>query len=789
MKKKHILLHRLLNFLFWFFYAATVILWFKNSFPQLKKIPVSPVIPLAAFILISALKFFSSFRIPKKPRFSFSKKKELILLVILAVSVGVRIPWLLNGYGVNTSDDAITMLMAKHIAEGKLPPIYFYGQLYQGSLYSHITALFILCFGYSDLLMKLSIFIFFLAFIALQFFLVEELFSLKLALSVAFFYSLPIGHLIYLSFFNSAAFPLVLLLGSLIIYLTIGIIYKNKTNWIPGLGFCWGLAFWTHQITIGFIATSAIVLIFNWKNNWKKFLYLPIYTALGGLPLITAEFFWKFPLLRFLLPTGEEQMSGNIFFSSLKLIINLFSQPVGSIGYIGLTAAAAGSLVLILPSIKSKRFHPQSVFSLFFFVFFLIFLLSGFSRKNLVRYLYPLYFCLPVLLLGFFEQFRFRLKSAVMILVVFFVFAGMNLKGVKSDLKEVKFKHQQNTKVIAAMKKTGIRYWRGPFWAAYLLTALTGEEIIVDSFSVNRYYPYKLMYDNQGKTENFVFITQQGHRQSKMADRFIRLLDSFDLKYKKKEMENYILIYDIEAPVSPSVFVAPAYSVYPFPKLLNTYLSKGMLNMVIINSGEMMGADYWIFAEIPGYSSVVKKFPVAKGKTTLSLPSPPQKKFPVSFHLNYKGLKMANTETNIVYEGEKTGPEIRNKKITYLSGFGSRVKINNQAMRVCFKEATIEIRQKSKGTEKIQIHLYSPFNFNDFPWYGDYSQEIRILINGKQIQKNILKPGRNIITFSLPERENKSPFVQLTLLFKYHSYFNFAPYGKTSALLSKLTFN
>lgn len=782
---------KLLQLLFWFFYAATVVFWFKNSFSWLKEISLSPLIPFAGFIVISMVRLAARFRSYKPPRISFSKKKVLILLAILVIAAGVRIPWFLNGYGVNTSDDAVTMLMAKHIAEGKQPPVYFYGQLYQGSLYSHTAALFILFFGYSHFGMQISIFIFFLAFIALQFFLVDDLFSLKSAVPAALFYALPIGHLIYLSFFNSAAFPLVLLLGSLILRLSVGAVYKNKTHWIPAVGFFWGLAFWTHQITIGFILTSAVILIFNWKGRWKKYLSVPVYAALGGLPLILAEIFWDFRLLKFLWPAGEEHLGADSVFSSLELMTHLFSRPVGLSGHIVLAGVFAGSLVLIVPSLKSKRLVPQTLFSLFFFVFILIFLLSGFGGRNLVRYLFPLYFCLPVLLLGLFEPFRFRFKQAAMILTVLCVCAGLNFKGIQSDLREVKSSHRGNKEVLAAMENTGKRYWRGEFWTAYLLTALSGESIIADSFSVNRYYPYRLMYDNLSETENFVFFTGEKSPTPHMAERFMRLLDSFAVTYKKQAVENHILVYDIKTPVFPGALLAPVHPGFPFPELAETRLSEGILDLDITNSGEVMGADYWIHAGIPDYSSVVQKFPAAKGKTTVSLPSPPRRKFPVSFHLNYKGLKMAHTETHILYQGEReeTGPEKRNKKMVCRSGFGSPVFLNGQRMRVCFKDANIEIRQRKEGAEKIQIQLHSPFDFNDPAWYGEFYQDIEIHLDGELIRADVLNPGENTVTVSLPGKNKKEGFFVLTLRFKYHSFFDFAPYGKTAALLGEVDFH
>jgi hypothetical protein len=777
----------ILDFLFWGFYAGTVILWFKDSFPLLKQIPLSPLVPFAGFMILSILKLIRRFHTGSKPVPLPPGHKILVLAVILILAIGVRIPWLIHGNGINTSDDAISMLMAKHISEGKLPPIYYYGQLYQGSLFSHITAAFILVFGYSALLTQVSILFFYLAFIVLQFIFLDKLFSFALAASAAFFYSLPIGDLVYLSFFSSAAFPLVLFMGSLILFLSVKIVYENKTQWIPVLGFIWGLSFWTHQITVGFIVTSAVILFVNWNDHWKKYLRLPVYAVLGGLPLMMAEIFWQFPLLDFLLPGSGSTRGGDIIQSAGGLMIRLFSRSSGPAGYAVLAVMSAGGLILIYPSIKAKRLAPQSLFSLFFFIFPAILFLSGFGDRNLIRYLYPLYFCLPVLLLGSFEHLHLRFRQAGMVSIILFIFFGLNYEGAHTDLEKVKTVHRNNSQVISAMKKTGKRYWRGEFWTAYLLTALSGEDLIIDSFSVNRYYPYKLQYENNMDTENYIFNSGKKLGRQEMADRFVQHLNNFDLDYMKQETGNHILVFDIKTPVWPGALLAPVHPGFPFPKLSGSRLSEGFLDLTVVNSGEVMGSDYWLFAEIPEYCSAVKKFPAARGKTTVSLPAPAQDTYPVSFHLNYKGLKMAHTETHMDLTWKDAGEEKRNKKIVYLSGFGTHITLEDTKYLVCFRKADIEIKRKQKGTETIQLDLYSPFDFKDPAWYGDFSQEVEIRIDGELSGIEMLHSGNNIVTVSLPEKSESNPVSLLTLWFKYHAFFDFAPYEKIAALLGKIT--
>ncbi|MHA1725156.1 MAG: hypothetical protein ACTSXH_10000 [Promethearchaeota archaeon] len=148
--------------------------------------------------------------------------------------------------------------MGKHISEGKTPPVSFYGQHRLGSLLAHFYALMFKLFGYSILVAKLSSLFFYLGFILIQFLLIQRITDKELAVFGCIFLSLPIGDLIKISLDSAAGFSLMLFLGSLIIYITYLIYFKNKLNLLPTLGFLMGLSFWSHQINIFFIITSLI---------------------------------------------------------------------------------------------------------------------------------------------------------------------------------------------------------------------------------------------------------------------------------------------------------------------------------------------------------------------------------------------------------------------------------------------------------------------------------------------------------------------------------------------------
>jgi len=779
-------IYKLLRVLFWLFYAGTVILWFKNSFSQLKSFPISYAVPLVGLIVTSLIKIIIDIR-RKKPRVRHKDSKSIFFLVLLIVlAVAVRIPFLVHNAGLTHSDDAITSLMSKHITEGKLPPLYFYGQLYQGSLFSHFSALMILIFGFSHLLMELIILAFFLAFIVVQFYFLKNLFSLTFAVMASIFYCLPIGFMgIWGCFLIANAYSMVLFLGSLIFYLSYLVSFKNKTDLLPGLGFLIGVAFWAHQISIFFIFAALVILAFKASTLWKKYLSLIFYIIMGCLPLLMAEVFWNFPLLKYLIPGGGDAPGGIRIKKTIELSLQLFSKSPNSLSYVYFFLLLLGFFALFYPSIKAKKFHPQSLYSLFFLLFAVIYLISRFSQMYLVRYLFPLSFCLPILILGVFWIIRSKFKYYPMGLALLLLFFGLNLKGVQEDLQTVKKDHRLRSQTLEAMKKTGNRYWRGNFWTAYLFTALSGEELIADSYSVNRYFPYRLMYENAGTGENYAFIIDGERNEKRLGLRFTRLLEACNLDYQKKDLGGYWLIYDIKTPISPAALIAPVPAGFPDLGISQINYQKGFLDVNFINVGEKKGSDYWIHAEIPGYSSFTKKFPLVKGQAKIQLPYPQEKSFPLEFYLNYRGVKIAQTQKRIKCSPPAKVQE-RKEGIVFLTGVNSKVKIKDKNMHVCAKQVKIEINRREKSISKIKLYLHSPFEFSHPWWYGNYCQEVEIDLNGQSVRKTCLNDGFNTISIPFDDLHALKNTNILSLQFKYHLFFNFAPYGKSAALLEKI---
>ena len=138
-----------LNYLLWFFLTCFIFTWFKDNFPAFRKLRVSPLIPLALLALVVFVMLYVRLKQKRMLRLPGLRinKVFITIVVIVLLAIAFRIPLISHSFGLMTSDHAVPLLMGKHISEGKLPPIYYYGQFYMGSLSEHFYALLFFLFG------------------------------------------------------------------------------------------------------------------------------------------------------------------------------------------------------------------------------------------------------------------------------------------------------------------------------------------------------------------------------------------------------------------------------------------------------------------------------------------------------------------------------------------------------------------------------------------------------------------------------------------------------------------
>jgi hypothetical protein len=729
-----------------FFYAAFVFLWFKDNFLLFKKIPISSAVPLVPLILITAFRAFAKFRsAPPKLRLP-SPKDGIALALILVLSTAVHVPYLVHHNGLMDSDEAIPALQGKHIAEGKMPTLYYYSARFQGSLPQHYYALLFRLFGYSILLVKLAAYLAFTAFLIAQFFLLKNLFSGGFATSVCLFYCLPFRHLILSSFDVGSGFPVVFLFGSLIFILTRKIYDQGKDRLLGTLGFVMGLAFWTHQIAIVFILTSAIFLALRYKFRMKRYWTLAWSFALGLLPLLIGEIYWHFPLMRMLF--GEESaglLKGDKVVRLGRLTLGLLSSGSGFISVISLALLLLlGLAVIAIPSLKTKRLRSSSLFAVYSLVFAAVYLLSASSSNEVIRYLYVLYLALPVLFAAALlwikpKTPRYALTGLLFVLVFF----GGGAKAALAHFGEIKDLHADLRDVMAAMTATGEKYWDGDYWVSYLINAVSKERLIVASTSVERYPYYRLIRDSEGVRTNRIFVLKEP-KDNENPQALETLLGRLHKTYEKKTIRQWILFSGINGYVYRKNLFFPPDDV-PNVTLAGIEATAGDLEIRFTASPPLPVGGFRINVEIPGYCAAFR--PIGPGeKFSVHIPYPPERRVHLKYYLDAEGLYLDSTLREKDLDLPAPPGALKRNDVEFLSGFGPRERTTGKNWQALDKDARFRINRPLGESSKISLTLYSPFNIADIIyWSGDFSQVVDIFVNDRFAGRKTLPDGHNTV--------------------------------------------
>ncbi len=763
----------------WTLYGCFIFFWFKDNVFSLKKFQVHYLWALVPLTGIIGLRFFQKLRrkqIVFRPRFN---KTLFILIALLLLTAALRLPFLIYGWGLLNSDQAIPALMAKHISEGKVPPMNYYGQQYMGSLGSHIYALIFRVFGYSILTMEAVSLLFYLAFVTLQFYFFKNIFSTAWAAVLCLFYSLPLGHLIVISFDSSNPYALVLLLQAALVYTATAIAYKDRQDLWPVLGFLMGLSFWTHQITAAAILTSLLIVAFKTRFRLKHYGQIFFCGLAGGLPLLLHEVFNKFQILRFLWRGEKIAWPNEKLKATLDMIRSLFFTEIRPALWLFLFLLSAGIVIFAFLTYGKRRSAPARVILLFLLVFSGMYALSSFSARLQPRYLFPLYLCLPVFLIMPFFWIKNKWKFVFPLVFLAGLLVVDSGRAYSAYLRSVESRHRLFEDTIAAMAATEIRYWQGEYWTAYLLTALSRERLIVDSYSNSRYLPYRLAYYNQEHRDHYVFYGNPLQSQS-LHD----MLTGLGISFQEKTVDDCRLLYDIDGPVFPDVLDEKPPAQIPDLSVEQIQIQAGYLQLSFRNGERRESSSFRLNVEIPGWSARTKVFPGTSETITIRIPSPPTPAFHIKYYLDYKSLKIPSSVHEFPCSLPEQEPGPRAEAIVYLRGISPLIHFSGKDVRYCERESVLEVNPSPGKKAKLRIVLNSPFHFSDPTWYGLYTQQVQIRLNDALAMTKDLQDGTNMIEVDLKAVE-QTP-VLVTMRFRYQSFFDLISLRTFSARLEGL---
>jgi hypothetical protein len=414
-----------------------------------------------------------------------------------------------------------------------------------------------------------------------------------------------------------------------------------------------------------------------------------------------------------------------------------------------------------------------------------IYLLSDSSNTFVTRYLYILYIAVPVLLGAPFLWLKSKYRFAASAVFFALVFAVSQAGASRAFYGNIRARHEAFSRTVAAMTETGERLWISDFWTSYLLTSLSGEKLIVASKDVKRYYPYELQYWSEGRN-NWVIAQQRDakeHYASVMAD----VLDGVGADYERKDTGEFTLIYRISQDVFPRVFLADPPENLPEVGLSGITASGGALSLEFFRKDSSPTPGLGFLVEIPGYCA--RFFPIwERNGFTARLPFPLKDEARIKFGLTYAGFQL---ETSTQEAVRMFGPaELAQPRaeLEFLEGIGPQREAFGRPMFVCRKVAAIEVNRPAGGGTKLALDLYSPFDFKEPFWYGNYAQRVAIFVNGRKLAERTLGDGKTTILIETepPLFSGRGDIVRLE--FKYAMPVSFSENFKTAAYLERAGF-
>ena len=422
-----------------------------------------------------------------------------------------------------------------------------------------------------------------------------------------------------------------------------------------------------------------------------------------------------------------------------------------------------------------------------------------------VRYFYPLYCVLPVFLLSFLLLFKDRMKPIIGALFLLILLVANNLTGYFQDISQVRQADARLRQTVRAMQETGETYWVGDFWDSFVVTTLSGEKIYAsENVNLGHYPPFALLYYNEGKNNNFVFLDEvgvyslayremqaliAGNLKEKLvkAEQFMHFLNRSHIPFRQKKVGNNLLVYAVREDIPPAAWNIPFPEKIPELILYKTEYLRGWLQLTFRQTLVPDVYGYRVHVEIPGYSSVIKPVTPDNQEISVRIACPTWEPPHLQYYFDFRGIKLPLTTRQLPWPLPNEDLKQKRRKILILSGLGLSAKIAGKNYRVCAQEVKIEANINASQPPKIILHLYSPFNFSNPSWYRRYEQVLKMEINGQSFREQPLRDGKNRI-----ELLGLGPYLHddgrniISLKFKYHLPFEFMPDYKTAALWEKI---
>jgi hypothetical protein len=217
----------------------------------------------------------------------------------VVLGLGVRLAVLASPLGELDADEAVVGLMARHIAFNGELPIFYYGQVYLGSLEAFSASPLFLAFNSNGALLKTVPLVYSLGFLALSALLARRIFGDGPAILTAVFLALPPAMWAVWSTKARGGYAEVLFLGEALLLISLWLAYRRGSLWGAAMwGVMAGLALWTHLLAVVYLVPAVVFLALR-RRNWSVLDALAgaVGFGLGAIPLLIGTVQYGFATL------------------------------------------------------------------------------------------------------------------------------------------------------------------------------------------------------------------------------------------------------------------------------------------------------------------------------------------------------------------------------------------------------------------------------------------------------------------------------------------------------------
>lgn len=207
------------------------------------------------------------------------------LVWIIVFGVALRGAVLLAGLPPTNSDEAFMGLMARHIADGRAAPVWFYGQEYMGTIEAWTTAPLFALFGSSTALLRLPNLAWYALLLVIVYHLTVRLYSRRLALLAVGLLALGSDRVFKTQLLAIGGYPEIVPMAAALFLLSVLLAGRDDLSRArrTGLFGLWGLiagvALWDDWIILPYLAAAGLLLL---VFRAREFVRLPGVAMVAG---------------------------------------------------------------------------------------------------------------------------------------------------------------------------------------------------------------------------------------------------------------------------------------------------------------------------------------------------------------------------------------------------------------------------------------------------------------------------------------------------------------------------